>query len=85
MRLAISVDTTPVSMCSDCSAKIGHARRSSPGAGASGSRAPGSWETVVMGGSLAAIGYMRFPGWPGRLKSQTINAVEHYTSPMRYL
>ena len=41
MRLAISVDTTLVSMCSDCSAKIGHASRSRPGAGASAARVPG--------------------------------------------
>jgi len=31
MRLAISVSTMPVGMCSDCSAKMGQDRRSRPG------------------------------------------------------
>ena len=48
--LAPAVDTTPVSMCSDCSAKIGQASRSNPGSGA------GDDAAFVMGGSLAVIG-----------------------------
>jgi len=46
MRLAINVDTTPLSMCSVCSAKMGQARRSRPGSGAAS--VPGDWETVVI-------------------------------------
>ncbi len=53
MRLAISVDTTLVSMCSDCSAKIGHASLSRPGSGTSASGEPGNRETVDMGRQLS--------------------------------